>query len=87
LHGALNTIAKRQQDRPDLILAAWPMMVGSRLSGMSRAVSFEEGVLMVVVNNSTLYALLQGTEKARLTRELQSRFPDVEIRAIHFRVG
>ena len=75
------------KDRPDLILAYWPELVGERLRGMTEAVSFLEGVLTVKVKNSSLYSVLATHEKSRLLRALKEKFPSTTIRNILFRMG
>ena len=77
----------RFQDRPDLILSAWPEIIGEKLAHMTTAVSFIEGMLTVKVKNSSLYSLLVQHERARLQKLLQKRFPSVTIRSIIFRLG
>jgi len=83
----LDEIGRAQKMRPDLILAAWPEVIGAKLAPMTEAVSFHEGVLLVKVKNATLYSLLAQHEKFRLLKSLQEKFPKVEIRNIIFRIG
>ncbi len=83
----LSQMGMKHRDRPDLILAAWPEVIGEKLAPMTRAVSFESGILTVKVNNSTLYSLLAQHERARLLKCLQEEFPAVVIKNIHFRLG
>lgn len=83
----LGNIGALHRDRPDLILAAWPQIVGDKLAAMAKAVSFENGLLFVKVSNSTLYSLLSQHERGRLLKLLREKFPSVEIKNIHFRVG
>lgn len=83
----LGQIGELHKERPDLILAAWQEIIGSQLAPMTRAVSFEEGILYVKVNNSTLYSLLSQHERGRLLKCLRERFPAVEIKNIVFRLG
>ena len=83
----LDQISALHSDRPDLIVQAWPEIIGSKLSPMTKAMSFEKGVLTVKVSNSTLYSLLSQHERARLLHCLKQRFPVVEIKNIHFRMG
>jgi hypothetical protein len=83
----LEKMGSRFKDRPDLIIAYWPELIGSRLSGMTEAVSFIEGVLTVKVKNSSLYSVLTTHEKPRLIKALQARFPSTSIRNILFRIG
>ena len=87
LSGVLAAISDKYQDRPDLVLAAWPMIVGEKIASMAEAVSFDEGTLVVKVKNSTLYSLLVQKERARLLGVLKKKFPTVDIRALHFRMG
>lgn len=83
----LEEIGRVQKMRPDLILAAWPEVIGPKLAPMTEAVSFHEAVLLVKVKNTTLYSLLVQHEKFRLLKSLQEKFPKVEIRNIIFRIG
>jgi hypothetical protein len=84
---ALGKIGALHRDRPDLILAAWSQVIGEKLAPMTKAVSFDQGILVVKVGNSTLYSLLSQHEKGRLIRCLREKFPSVEIKNIHFRIG
>lgn len=83
----LNNIGRVYLQRPDLILAAWPEIIGSKLSSMTEAVSFESGVLWVNVKNATLYSLLRQNDKSRILKSLRMKFPRTEIKNIIFRVG
>ncbi len=83
----LGGIGALHRDRPDLVVAAWPDVIGEKLAAMTRAVSFEKGILLVKVSNSTLYSVLAQHEKLRLVKGLRERFPSVEIKTIHFRMG
>lgn len=75
------------QGRPDLLLAAWPDIVGQKFAPMAQAVSFQDGILNVKVKNSTLYSLLNQHEKIRLLNALRKRFPRLVIKTIVFRMG
>jgi hypothetical protein len=83
----LKEVSKSTQKRPDLLLAAWPEVIGEKLAPMTRAVSFEQGILLVKVKNSTLYSLLSQHEKGRLLKGLKERFPHAGIRDLLFRAG
>ncbi|MCB1180869.1 MAG: DUF721 domain-containing protein [Chlamydiia bacterium] len=83
----LSDIGKTYKDRPDLVLASWPEVIGPRLVSMTEAKSFIEGVLTVVVKNSTLYSLLAQTEKPKLLKNLREKFPGMTIKTIRFRMG
>ena len=82
----LEEIATVQKMRPDLILTAWPEIIGPKFAPMTEAVSFVQGVLSVKVKNATLHSLL-AQEKFRLVKRLQEKFPRIEIRNIIFRIG
>lgn len=83
----LNQIGERFAARPDLLLVAWPEVVGSRLASMTKATSFEEGVLFVRVSNSTLYSLLNQYDKPRIIQNLRNKFPNTVIKTVLFRLG
>lgn len=87
LPGLLNRIGSSYKERGDIILAAWPLLVGEKIAPMTQAVSFKEGVLSVKVKNSTLYSLLVRHERPRLLKSLQEKFPHVAIHNIAFRMG
>ena len=73
--------------RPDLVLAAWPELVGEKIAKLSKAVKFEGGCLLVKVKSSTLLNILQQYEKKRLIGALKKQFPDAGIKNIIFRIG
>lgn len=83
----LTQISKRFETRADIILAAWPEVIGARLASMTKAVSFEDGVLFVRVNNSTLYSLLDQYDKPRIIQNLRKKFPNTLIKTLLFRLG
>lgn len=87
LPAVLAKIGSVYQQRPDLILVMWPELIGSKLAAMTQAVSFTDGILVVKVKNSTLHSLLSQNEKTRLVGLLRQKFPRVEIKTIHFRMG
>lgn len=83
----MSGIGRMHKERPDLILAAWPDVIGSKLAPMTRAFSFETGTLTVLVKNSTLYSLLSQHEKPKLLKKLREKFPSATIQNIVFRIG
>lgn len=87
LPGVLAEIGEGFADRPDLVLAAWPEIIGSKLAPMTQAVSFREGLLTVKVKNSTLLSLLSQHERPKLLKSLQQKFPSITIKGIVFRIG
>lgn len=83
----LSSLNEAYQDRPDLILAAWPDVIGQKLAGMTSAVSFQDGVLTVKVKNSTLHSLLYQHDKMKILNSLRSKFPKVYFKNVVFRIG
>jgi len=69
------------------VLAAWPEVVGERVSPMTRALSYRSGVLRVSVSNSTLYSLLVEHEKPRLLALLKEKLPKINLQNIRFQMG
>ncbi|NGX42814.1 MAG: hypothetical protein K940chlam7_01102 [Chlamydiae bacterium] len=83
----LSQINRSHGNRSDLILAVWPQVVGPKISNFTQAVSFTDGILVVVVKNSTLLSLLVQNDKSKILNALRSKFPKVEVRDIVFRHG
>ncbi|PJD95653.1 MAG: hypothetical protein CK425_08095 [Parachlamydia sp.] len=87
LLSVLSQIHDKYQEHPDLVLAAWPSVIGPKLAGMTQAVSFCDGIFVVKVKNSTLHSLLNQNDKPRILRSLREKFPKVLIKTIVFRMG
>lgn len=87
LASVLTHVSKAHQDRPDLVLAAWPHIIGDKLADMTQALSFSDGILIVSVRNSSLYSLLSQRDKPKILSALRQRFPSLVIRNIFFRIG
>lgn len=83
----LRGIGEVFKERPDLILEAWPQVIGPQLATMTQAFSFQNGILLVKVKNSTLHSLLSQHERPRLLRNLREKFPKTMIKNIYFRIG
>ncbi|MDN3508921.1 MAG: DUF721 domain-containing protein [Candidatus Neptunochlamydia sp.] len=83
----LTNLSGKVNDQPHLIIEAWPQVVGERIAKISRAVSFDGGILKVLVKNSTLLSLLVEHEKHRLMAAFQERFPKVKFQNIFFKIG
>lgn len=83
----LADISEVYKERPDLILAAWPEVIGQRLANMTQAIAFSDGVLTVKVKNSTLHSLLSQNDKPRILNSLRQKFPRITIKNIMFRIG
>lgn len=84
---ALTKISSVYQVRPDLVLEAWPSIIGPTLSGMTQAVSFVDGVLTVKVKNSTLHSLLSRNERFKVLAAIQQKFPKAGVEHIVFKIG
>jgi hypothetical protein len=83
----VDQIRDKYKENPGMVLEAWPEVIGSKLAGMTQAVSFDEGVLTVKVKNSTLHSLLSLNDKPRIMASIKSKFPGVLIKNIVFRIG
>lgn len=83
----LARVSEVYKDRPDLVLGAWAEVVGPQLSKMTQAVSFNDGVLVVKVKNSSLLTLLSQYEKNRLLQNLRQKFPKIAIYNMQFKIG
>lgn len=87
LPSLLREIDGKRNERPGLILEGWGHVVEKKWQGMTQAISFEKGVLMVKVKNAALYSVLVQQEKEKLLQKLKDKFPEVEIKNIIFRIG
>ncbi len=83
----LETIGEVYKERPDLIIASWPSIIGPQLASMTQAISFVDGILVVKVKNSTLHSLLSQKDKPRVLSLLKMKFPKMQIKNIFFRIG
>lgn len=83
----LVSIREVYQERPDLVLAAWPEVIGPQLSKMTQAISFIDGILVVKVKNSTLHSLLSQRDKPKVLSSLRQKFPKLLVKGIIFRIG
>lgn len=80
-------ISETYQERPDLVIATWPSIIGQKLAPMTQAVSFVEGILTVKVKNSTLHSLLSQHDKPKILLSLRQKFPKLTINNVVFRIG
>lgn len=87
LSSELSKLGDVFQGRHDLLLAAWPEIIGPKLAAMTQAVSFFDGVLTVKVRNSTLHSLLSRHDKGQILAAIKQKFPKANIQNIVFRIG
>jgi Dna[CI] antecedent, DciA len=87
LSKVLSKIGDSYKDRPDIILASWPDVIGQKLAPMTEAVSFKDGILTVKVKNSTLHSLLTQYDKPRILNSLRHKFPSADVKNVVFRIG
>jgi Dna[CI] antecedent, DciA len=87
LAAALAKLNGKCQERPDLLLEAWPEVIGPKQASMTQAVSFCDGILTVKVKNSTLHSLLSRHDKGRILTAIRQRFPKANIQNIVFRIA
>lgn len=87
LPGLFDKISRSFYAQGAAVLAAWSGVVGAEYASMTEALAFQEGVLVVKVKNSSLYALLSRYEKDRLLQALRAQLPHVAIQGLRFRLG
>lgn len=83
----LHQIEKNHEQRHDLILEAWPKLIGERLAPKTKADSFVDGILTIKVKSSSLLSVLEQHEKANLLKQLRAKFRSISIRNIRFLIG
>lgn len=71
----------------EVIMQAWPEIIGDKMAPMTKVHSFQNGVLTVHVVYPALLGLLRGSEKEKLLRVLRKRFPRHHIKNIEFYIG
>ena len=80
-------IEKKYLKNPNLIIDYWPKLVGKKLAPMTKAISFENKTLYVLVKSSTLFSILKTQEKRRLLKLMQDKFSRDTIYNIVFKIG
>lgn len=83
----LDKVHQHVKNNSALVLASWPSIIGPQLAPMTQAVSFDEGVLVVKVKNSTLYSLLIRHDKPKLFKKMKLQFPNLKLKDIVFRIA
>jgi hypothetical protein len=83
----LRQIGRRVHGDREIVLAAWPEIIGPQFAPMARAASFEEGVLTVVVTNASLFSLIAYRDRKRLIQALRDKLPNVDIKHLNVRIG
>ncbi len=83
----LTDIDSKYARNPKRIIDSWPEMIGPKVARMTQVVSYDEGVLKVKVNSSTLYSILRGVEKKNILMKMQNAFSIRAIRDIIFVIG
>jgi Dna[CI] antecedent, DciA len=87
LPNILIDIENKYSKNPRFILDYWPKLIGKQLSPMTKAVSFENNTLIVLVKSSTLLSILRQQEKKRLLKLMQDKFSKGTIKNIVFKIG
>jgi hypothetical protein len=83
----VDKIEKKACSKDKVIVDFWPKIVGEKLARLTKATSFEEGVLHVIVKSNTLYSLLVQHERKKLIKLYQEKFPHAFIKNIYFKMG
>ena len=88
LPSAMRRIQTSYKVSPDLLLQAWPEIIGPSFSSFTRAIRFDENVLYIGVKNASVMSLLaHHAEKKRILACYHARFPHVPMKNIIFRLG
>jgi hypothetical protein len=77
----------KSKNNPQEIIDEWGKLIGKRLASFTQGVYFDEGVLYVRVQSSTLLSLFAHQEKGKLLKLLQKKFSNEIIKDIQFRIG
>jgi hypothetical protein len=87
LTSILPNIAYKRDQQPQRIFEIWQETIGEKLAPMTQIDSFNDGILVVKVKNSTLHSLLCQHEKKRILKVLQEKLSKKNIRDIIFKIG
>jgi len=88
LPSVMSKLGSLYKSQPEVVLNAWQHVIGEKFLPFTRAARFENGVLLVLVKNSTLFSLLNNpVDKQRLVNELRKRAPGAIVNQIVFRIG
>lgn len=83
----MEKIDETQQQQPNVVLQTFQQILGAELSKIALAKSYSDGVLYVLVKNSTFLSVLHSHEKGRLLSQLREKCPKHRFDNIVFRVG
>ena len=86
LPSILNNLSSKTSQPTDLILSAWPQVIGPKLAHMTKAISFISGTLTIQVSNPTLFSVLAHQERSRLLKYFQQHFPLANVKQISFKM-
>ena len=87
LPSILAQVEELREEQPYLLLSTWEQLIPEEWRPMARAVSFDQGVLIIHVSNATLYTLLMRHHKEELLKKLKKKFPQNKIKALILRMG
>lgn len=79
----LGEISRQTGDIRGEVFCFWNTLLGEKMAPMTQPLSLIDGVFTVKVKSGALYSVLCQSEKPRLLRRLQEKFP---IRTIVFRI-
>lgn len=85
LPDVLKGIERRAGSDERDVLLVWAELMGPKMAPLTKAISLNEGVLIVEVKSTTLYSCLCQYERGRLLKSLQEKCPNAGIVNLHFR--
>jgi len=84
----LSKVEKKYSIQQENIHSLWPQIVGPQFASYSRIDRYDEGIVYVIVNNSSLLSLLQNPhDKKRIISAFRAKAPGLFIKNIYFRIG
>ena len=84
LPNVLSGIGRKTEIPREAVFREWALLMGEKMAGMTKPISFVDGVLTVSLKSSMLYSLLRVHEKPRLLKKLQEKF---QVKDLVFKIG
>ena len=87
LKPVLESIEHKKTISIDLIRTVWCEIVGEKIARMTQVVNFQNGFLIIKVNNATLLSILSSQEKGKLMQNLKLKLPNIHFANLVFQFG
>ena len=83
----MEKIGATHKQQPNVVLEMFQEILGIEKSQIAVAKSYSDGVLLVLVKNSTFLSVLHTHEKGRILSALRKKCPNHRLDNIVFRMG